>query len=567
MSFVLRALAALSPVEPSLDGEFERAVAFADIDANAETVANAALGAVSVALVLAGMIALSPLRGGVLVAGATMAVGATIAVALYECPGWVATARRSRAAGDVPELIGLAALRARVAPTPEEAAAFAGEHAGEPLAASLREHVRRAQGTPRAGWEGFATAWGDWDPSLRRAVSLLTAAVDADAGDRERLLDRSLDVVLTGTRERMSAFAASIRGPTSAIYAFGVVLPLALVATLPAARAAGLPISMTVVVAMFDVALPCLLLGAAAWLVARRPAAFPPAPVPRSHPDVPDRRAVAVTCALLGGVLAWVGVGRIAPAWTRLVATPGVALGAALVCWYDPVRRVRERVSAVETGLADALSFVGQRLQHGESLERAVAAAGDDLSGPVADVFADAARTQTHLRVGVRASFLGEQGALADVPSPRARASAALLALAAREGGDGGRILVEMAEYVDDLTAVERDARRNLASVTGTLRSTAYCFAPLIGGVTVALAGRLGRTGASLDRASAPLPTDALGLAVGVYVVALAALLVSLAAVLDRGFDRALVGFHVGVAVAVASVLYPLSVAGASLLV
>jgi len=567
MNVAVRALAALSPVDPTPDEEFERAVAFAGLDASAETLASAAAGAVSAALVVAVLVVLSPMRGGLVVASAVLAVGATAGVGLYELPGWLATARRSRAAGDVPDLIGLAALRARVAPTPEGAAAFAGDHAGEPLAASLREHARRARGTPRAGWEGFASAWGDWDPSLRRAVSLLTAAVDADEGDRERLLDRSLDVVLTGTRERMADFAASIRGPTSAIYAFGVVVPLALVATLPAARAAGLPLSLPAIVAVFDVALPCLLVGAATWLLARRPAAFPPAPVPRSHPDVPDRRVPAVACGALGGALAWVVIGRIAPSWTRLIAAPGVATGAALLCWFDPVRRVRERVSAVEDGLADALSFVGQRLQHGESLERAVAAAGDELAGPIAGVFADAARIQTHLRVDVRASFLGERGALADVPSPRARASAALLALAAREGGDGGRILVEMAEYVDDLASVERDARQDLASVTGTLRSTAYCFAPLIGGITVALAGRIGSTGASLDGAAAPLPGDALGLAVGVYVVALAAVLAALAAALGRGLDRALIGFHVGVAVAAASVLYPLSVAGAGLLV
>jgi hypothetical protein len=396
-------------------------------------------------------------------------------------------------------------------------------------------------------------------------VSLLGAAVAADPGDRERLLDRSLDVVLSGTRDRMAAFASSIRGPTSALYAFGVVLPLALVAGLPAARGAGLPVTMPVVVAVFDVALPCLLLGAGAWLLARRPAAFPPAPVPRSHPDVPDRRALAVGCAAAGGVVAWVAVGRLGPVWSRALATPGVALGLGLVCWFDPVRRVRARVRAVEDGLADALAFVGQRLQHGESLERAVAAAGADLSGPVADVFEDAARVQTHLRIGVRASLLGDHGALADVPSPRTRASAALLSLAAREGGDGGRMLVEMADYVDDLASVETEARRDLATVTGTLRSTAFCFAPLIGGITVALGRRLRDVG--LERGQAPLPTDAFGLAVGVYVVILAAVLAALAAALDRGLDRALVGFHVGAALLAASALYPLAVVAAGLLV
>jgi len=221
-------------------------------------------------------------------------------------------------------------------------------------------------------------------------------------------------------------------------------------------------------------------------------------------------------------------------------------------------------VRAVEAGLSDALALAGQRLQDGDPPETAVAHVADALDGPTARVFADAARVQRQLRLGTREAFLGEHGALRWLPSPRVRAATELFARAAREGDRGGRVLVELADHLDELRAVERDARRSLSRVTGTLRSTATLFAPLVAGVTVTLAGRVGRLEVA---GSGALPPDALGLAVGGYVLWLAVLLPALAVGLERGLDRAAVAREVGVALASASVTYPAAAVAAGLLV
>ena len=77
----------------------------------------------------------------------------------------------------------------------------------------------------------------------------MTAATTG-AGERARTLDRAMDAVLDGTRDRMAAFADDVQGPATAVYAFGVLLPLALVSVLPAARAAGLPATLPAVVSV-----------------------------------------------------------------------------------------------------------------------------------------------------------------------------------------------------------------------------------------------------------------------------------------------------------------------------
>ena len=179
-----------------------------------------------------------------------------------------------------------------------------------------------------------------------------------------------------------------------------------------------------------------------------------------------------------------------------------------------------------------------------------------------------------------------------------------MLAVAAREGRPAGDVLLELADQLEALRDLERDARRQLATVTGTLSNTAAVFAPLVGGATVALAtgidavdvgglgagaaagadalgggvgagsgmtatgsgaaGSGGAAEASVGAASLSVP--ALGRIVGTYVLLLAALLTGLATGLERGFDRTLVAYRIGIALPTATATFLVAFAGAGLL-
>ncbi|MFC6836507.1 type II secretion system F family protein [Halomarina ordinaria] len=544
---VLRAL----PTDRTLRDVFDRALA---------------LGGTGAALVLVAGGLLVP-RSAVTVALGAVAVGTLLAVGVCHLPPWVARARRTAALGAAPDLVSRAVLRMRLTPTAETAAAFAARTGRGPLAASLARHVEAARGTPGSGLAAFGERWGEAYPALRRATHLIEAASAAPAGERARALDRATRAVLDGTRERLADATASLSGPLSALYAFGVFLPLALVAVLPAGRAAGVRLTLPVVVALYDVLLPVLTVAACVALLARRPVTFPARPVPRSHPDVPGvrrRAALAFAAVVAGGGSATALAAAVLPVWTLPLAAVGVGSGAALLVWFRPAVAVRRRVRRAEDGLSDALYLVGRRVDEGRSVERAVELAAEEVSGETGDVLARAARRQRQLRVGVREAFLGEHGALARTPSTRLRSTADLLAVAAREGRPAGRAVVSMADHVEELRTVERRSRRELSRLTATLSNTAAAFGPLVAGVTVALAAAL--DGRSLSAGASTLPTDGLGLAVGAYVLVLACVLTALATGLDRGFDRALVGYRVGGALCSATVVYLAGFAGARLL-
>ncbi len=461
----------------------------------------------------------------------------------------VASTRRSRTLGTAPTIVSRAVLWMRIAPAVEEAAAFAAETEGR-LGDRLELHVGRARGTARSGFGTFAGAWRGRFPALYRSVTLVEAAADAPDGDRDRTLDRAMETILDGTRDRATEAAESLRGPSTAIYAFGVLLPLALVSVLPAAGAAGVDATLPMIVVLYDFALPVGLVCASGWLLSNRPVGFPPVAVDSAvapHPAVYGGSGLGV--GLAGAAVAW----AVLPEWTVPFAAIGLGVGVSLFVRYRPVVAVRERADELEAALSDALYLVGRRVSDGIAVEQAVADAAEELEGVAGETFEAAARRGRQLRVGVEAAFLGEHGALEDIPSQRAESTARLLGMAAGAGAPAGRALVETADHLDELGRVERDARRELGRVTSTLSNTAAFFGPLVGGATVALADSVGTTEA-LDGGTPE--TAGLGLAVGIYVLLMAAVLTGLSTGLRRGLDRATVGYRIGIALPTATVTY-----------
>ena len=552
---VAASLARLAPWDPTRDTELERAIAFLGWNVDAETLQRAGDGAGLATGVLVALVAVA-LGAATFGLGLALAVGASVAAAARWLPRLLATTRRTRAVGEVPGLVSRAVLRMRLSPSPERAAAFAAETGSGRLAASLDAHVRQAAGTGATGLAAFADEWATWFPALRRALTLVESAGGVRPDQRARALDSALEVTLDGTRETMADFAASVRGPATALYAFGVLLPLALVALLPTAGTVGVDVPLAAVVVGYDLVLPAVIVAASGWLLARRPIGFPPTPIPRTHPDVPDTRLRAPLAGCATAAAAWVLAGRVVAPWSAWLAAPGIGVGVALFVRYRPMTAVREQVRAIERGLPDALALVGREVSRGRAVETAMAEAADLLGSETGTVLADATRTGRQLEVGVEASLLGEYGGLAG-------RTAALPALAAAEGEPAGPALVAMADHLDDLREVEREVRQDLRQVTSTLANTASVFGPLVGGATVTLAEHMSTDGPL----SGGLAPDTLGLAVGAYVLVLAVVLTTLATGLERGLDRSLVGYRVGRSLVFATTVFCLGLAATRLLV
>lgn len=560
---VVHGLARLYPWEADPSDALVDSLAFVGEPFPAETVVRAGFGGGVVTLLLSFPFLLVALPAHVaLLLASTLAVGTIHAV--HSLPRLLAALRRTRALGDTPNLVGRAVLRMQIQPALEPAVRFAARTGLGPLSDSLAAHIRRSMGTPRSGLRSFAEDWSDEFPAIQRSAALLATAADAPEGERGRTLDRALAAVLDGTREQMAEYTNAIRAPTTGLYAFGVMLPLALVALVPAVSMAGFSVSIWTFVLLYNLALPAALIAASVWLLVNRPVAFPPPEVTRSHPDVPDRLWLPIGSGVAVGAAGYLVVGHGAPAfggpgYLAPIAALGFGTGTLLLLAYRPVAKVREHVREVEENLVDALYLIGRQVDESEAVESAVAYAADGVPGETGNVLGEAAGLQRRLHLSVEEAFLGEHGALKHVPSPRAHGTAALLSIAADEGQPAGRAIVSMAEHLKELQEVENETQRQLSKVTGTLQNTAALFGPLIGGATVGLSGMISTEGVQQPPGGndiTTLPTDQIGLVIGVYVLCLCLILVPLSVGLKNGLDRSLIGYALGQSLLLATPVY-----------
>lgn len=534
----LRAFARLFPVSVAASEDLERAITFLGWPVEPETVRRASYGVglcvVGLGAAAAGVL---PARYRVSAALGAVACGALAAHAVRAYPRVRARTVRTRSLGAAPALVARVVLRMRLSPSPEQAAAVAASTGRGRLAASLRRHHERARHAGRSGLAAFGETWGGWFPALERAIELVVAAGSTPAERRDGVLDDALATVLEGTSDEVQSFAATVRGPATAVYAFGVLLPTALVALLPAAATAGIGVSPVSVGIVYGVVFPGGLAVACVWLLARRPVAFPPPGLGPDHRSVADRRRSSL---LVGGAAAalgwWIG-GALGTTGMAPTTAVGAGAGAALIVRYRPVLAVYDRIEAAEATLPEALSLIGRHVSEGVGAERAVAETAESLDGPLSELLEAASRRQRRLGEGLREALLGHEPT---VRSPRLRDGLEAIVRATEDGRPAGEALLAFAEHLDALENIEREARHRLAYVCRTLHSTGAAFAPLVAGTTVALAEGV-ETGALAGE-----EITWLGGIVGWYVLALAAVLPALATGLTRGLDRALVGYRVG---------------------
>lgn len=555
VSTLISLLARLYPWEVDASDELTEALSYLEAPHEPETVVRAGFGAGFLAPLLSlPLFFLSVPIVGVSSVALFLAV-ATIHT-IQTAPLLLASLRRSEALGQAPNLIGRIVLRMKIQPSLESSVKFAAETGNDPLSKSLQDHINRAMGTPGSGLLTFSDEWVEYFPSVRRSAHLLNTAQDAPGDKREQTLERALAAILNGTRDQMAEFTNAIRSPTTGLYAFGVMLPLALISLVPAISTTGVTITIEAFVIVYNFILPGVIIVVGGQLLVKRPVAFPPPQVTRDHPDIDTHWLVPAGAAVVagGGAAGFtIVLGIIAPSVQIAHLAPisgiGLLIGVFLYLFYKPVVEVRDYVRDVETHLVDALYIIGRQVDESEAVESAIETAGERLPAATGDVFEQAAGRQHRLHLTVDQSFLGKYGVLEHIPSPRAHATARLLGIAAKEGQPAGMTIVSMADHLEELQEVERHTKREISSVTGTLKNTASVFGPLVAGATVALASTMvGQdiTFSDLTADVAPLATELLGIVIGVYIIFLSLLLQPLAIGLKSGLDRPLIGYRVG---------------------
>jgi hypothetical protein len=506
--------------------------------------------------------------------------------------------------GDIPEILSYLVMYLKIVPNLENSVKFAASESSTTLASDLRKlvwdmEIRVYHGVNDAIVH-FAIRWGRWSEYFKRSLHLIRSSIqERDEASRIITLDRALDVSLEGTKETMNQFANRLHQPTVILYSVGIMIPLSLVAMLPAAGLVGMRITIVQVFLIYDLLLPLFVYMYTRKILLSRPAAFQPSNVPPDHPDLRNinkrkRFFLSLACGIVFAIPGIIFL--IIPLLVPLDASNdiiyfitssqglnsyfpvslffiwGATAAVSLYCLsvYRPYKKVRDEIRQMEKEFSDALYILGKRISEEKSPEESFAYTAQTMQGTrIAEVFHQTSYNLIALHTNLYdALYSNEFGSLQHVYSDRIKAILRLFVEGTQKSQRAvSASLIRIADHLKQLQEIEKKIIDMLYELTSTLRSTVSIFAPLIAGVTLAITTLISTILRSIQGKQSPeiitgIPSSFSGasgtfmmenirpeyfvLVIGIYLIELVILLTRFTNGLNEGDDTASFMYSLG---------------------
>lgn len=536
-------------------------------------------------------------------------------IALYyfsEYPKLYAANMRIHSLGDTPEILSYMVMSMKLVSNMENAVRFAAENCNRVLAWDLRKLLwdiqMRIYSDIDEALSSLADRWGRWSEYFKRSIHLVKSSTsEPDEAQRVMTLNRSLDIVLEGTRNMMDEFAAQLHQPTVILYSMFVMIPLALVAMLPAVAVVGVSVSALEVAIIYVVLLPLVTFIYAQNILGKRPAAFSPPQISESHPLLQHvkKQQILLTAIIVGVVIASLGqiillIGNpmnlistgmlegIIPSSLPIIWGISAAITIYTTQTYRAHKVIRDGIKTMEREFSDALFVLGRRISEGRSAEEAFAHTAKAMEGSrISEMLNNVSQNLLGMRTALHDALFDEEiGALKDVYSDRIHATMKLFVQSVGKSHEAaGVAIVKLADHLKELQEVEERIKRALYDTTSMMRSTTTLFAPLIGGVTLGLSEVVGRILMDMAESAAKLPSGAqqaaavgldviaptippgvFVLCIGIYILLLTAILTYFAGGIDSGGDAPQFMYDLGRALPMAVVVFTVATVGSRMI-
>jgi len=603
--------------EKSVSQEYRDALRFTGFDLEAfETVLFSYVGAVTTLILLLGIDLILLLSRSfdasiLLILGIlTFIIPLVVLYYLSEYVKIKAKLMKISSMGDIPEVLSYIVMSMKLVPNLENAVLFAARNSERPLAKDLKKLIwdlnLRIYSSMDDALLSFADLWGRNSEYFRRSLHLIKSSTsEPDEAQRIITLNRALDISLEGTESLMESFAAKLKTPSYVLYSIFILIPLALVALLPAVTVVGMKPKTMDLVLLYDLIFPFLAAVYSEYILMQRPVAFIPKQIPDSHPDlsnIKQRKHFAIMLSVLvffliapsgyvllllgnpGEIVATIPLGGYFTPTLPLIL--GGVAGISIYLYFSsvPYKKIRDRIKQMETEFSDSLFVLGRRISEGKAPEEAFAYTARTMGGSkIGKAFEDISMNLLSIRTNLRNAIFDEDfGAFRHIYSERIRNTMLLFTESVHKNHEAaGASIIKLADHLKELSAVEERIRRSLYDVTSTMRSTAVIFAPLIAGITLALSEvitkiltqvgeRMNRVPADLSGMpveigqgafSQSISPDHFLLAIGIYVIFISAILTRFAGSVEYGGDRAQLKYDLACMLPLSIVIFAVSTA------
>ena len=484
-----------------------------------------------------------------------LGIGVAVMFALQMYPNMLANTWRLNASNQMVLCVFYVVTYMRHTSNLERAIKFSADHLSGPLALDLRKVLWDVEmekySSIKESLDNYLESWRKWNMEFIESFHLIESSL-FESSDARRLsmLDKSLDVMLDETYEKMLHYAQNLKGPITTLHMLGIILPILGLVILPLVVSFMGGVHWYHIAAMYNVLLPLSVYYLGKNILSKRPTGYGDTDISDEHPELKKLKninfkllgqEISITpmylAITLGVLLSFIGtlplilqfigfpdIGfgpddtttgcmfkycvldyRSPPDSTDLIGPFSLIASVLSFCFplaiafsvglYHKIRssdviKVREKSKELEKEFASGLFQLGNRLGDGIPVEiafsKVAGVMGDSTTGKF---FALVSNNISQLGMSVdQALFDPKSGAVSQYPSKMIESSMKVLTESSRKGPKiAAQALVNISRYVKEMHRVDERLKDLLADIISSMKAQISMMTPAIAGIVIGI--------------------------------------------------------------------------------
>lgn len=495
--------------------------------------------------------------------------GLILMMPLQKYPSFLANGWRMKASNQMVLCIFYVVTYMRHTSNLELAIEFASDHLSPPLSFDLKKVVWNVETekyeSVKESLDMYLETWRKWNLEFIEAFHLIESSLYEGADERRlAMLDKSLDVILNETYEKMLHYAHNLKSPITMLHMMGVILPILGLVILPLVVSFMEGVSWYHIAVLYNVIFPVIVFWMGKNILATRPTGYGDTDASETNPELKKYRNLIIhlfgfeikippifLSLIIIGVLLFIGI---TPLLLHMVmpdpefditivqgfnllgyressSDPNkiigpFGIGASLISFAIPlafglgigiyyrvksknVMKIRDQAKKLESEFASALFQLGNRLGDGLPAELAFSKVAEIMEDTVSGKFFNLVSINIRkLGMGVQeAIFNPKTGALVKFPSNIIESSMKVLIESVKKGPKiAAQALINVSRYIKEIHKVDERLKDLMADIISSMKSQVKFMTPAISGIVIGITSMistiLGSLGSQMQKMS-----------------------------------------------------------------
>ncbi|MEW6063495.1 MAG: hypothetical protein AB1571_03965 [Nanoarchaeota archaeon] len=422
----------------------------------------------------------------------------------------------------------------------EHAIKFSAEHIGSPLSLDLRKIFWDVEtgkySTIKESLESYLETWRGLNQEFITSLHLVESSLFEPSEERRmQLLDKSIEVMLEGTYEKMLHYAQELKNPITMLHMLGVILPILGLVIFPLIGSfLGGLIKWYHLAILYNIILPIVVFSMGSNMLAKRSTGYGESEIAKSL-EVKKPYAIAIFLASIIIILGLfpfilkitdpsfdIDLGRFGklldyrnPSGNQCSLGESCSgpygLGALLLSLFIPLGlavgfglyykiktknliKIRNETKQLEKEFASSLFQLGTRIGDGVPAELAFSTVAKNMEGtPTGNFFRLVSVNIQNLGMSLKeAIFNSRVGAILSYPSSLIQSSMEVLLESSKKGPKiVSQSLISISVYIDRIHTVNERLKDLLSEIVSSMKSQVSFLTPIIAGIVVGIASMI----------------------------------------------------------------------------